>query len=149
MVWELNVKSFKCEETGDNFVAIVPVFAEYKHNNRPINHIRITGVCVSLWMYHNDNGLSKWHPENPFSLEKWIEVDLYLCKWKSKQEEYAITERTRIGWFGENTPALKFFVSAIQLQPLHWTVTPKYRSTDREMEECGGTITQQKEYYVE
>jgi len=127
MAWNIDIKGYKHHDTGDGFVAIAPIWDECtrQHKEYPINHVRLNGVAVQ---YVDDRPLARWHPDNPMSEEKWIEVSLFFCKYKfDKHGLYLEVERRRL------SPQMswRYFVPAKQLIPLHWVQEKVYRSQDR------------------
>lgn len=89
-MWCLECKGY-CTN-NDTFTAIIPVWSDYSKRcyMNPVNHIRATGVIVeNAYFDHNFN--KEWHPDNPFSEEKWIECSIILCKWIwNERGEYVI-----------------------------------------------------------
>ncbi|BDA71770.1 hypothetical protein CAL7716_059360 [Calothrix sp. PCC 7716] len=79
--WSIDVKGYYTDEKG-NFTAIVPLWSSYSRysNQRPVNHLKITGVVVRFSELHKCEN-ADWHPGNPISQEKWIQVRLRWCKW--------------------------------------------------------------------
>ena len=127
------------------FVGIVPIYSDWGRGqgDRPINHLKLTGYGVSTYDFHYCE-LAPWHPENPFSDEKFIEVYLHDCQPKFEQdidgEKKKVEYRRRIGWLGDDDFATtRFFVPAHQLRPLHYTQLSVYRSLDRYRADYGIT----------
>jgi len=136
MALNIDVKRFHTPN-GTSFIAIAPIWSEYAtyHKQKPINQIKLEGVTVrelDLARFTHCN----WHPDNPFSEEKWMEVRLYQCKWElNANKEYSLISRTPIGQYGTRhiTDTL-FFVSARQVRAIYGGSPDgelMYKSNDR------------------
>lgn len=144
MVKSIDAKRFFCDQQSNKFYSIVPIFDNYLKNEKPINHIKIQGLYVPI--ANSNDELAEWHPDNPFSSQKYIECHIHICKWiVNTHKEYVLDHRYRTGWHGQECWT-RFFVPAEQLKPLHWTVDKEYRSKDRELENYGTSILIEREY---
>jgi hypothetical protein len=129
--WSIDVKGYYTDEKG-NFTAIVPVWSSYSRysNQRPVNHLKITGVVVRFSELHKCEN-ADWHPGNPISQEKWIQVRLRWCKWSGADYEVSVKELSNLSY----QDYWLYFVPAQQIVPLHESQPIKYKSQDRELEE--------------
>jgi hypothetical protein len=137
MVLEIDIKRFHIpQEEGNKFIAIAPIWSGYAEHfkQKPINQIIFEGIYVR-WIDLDRHTRQNWHPDNPFSNEKWIEVHLYSCVWKLNEErEYVLTSRTRMGWYGTQGTSCLYFVPAVELRKLYQSAPDGglvYKSSDR------------------
>lgn len=141
MAISIDVKRFHHVEDSKKFIAIVPVWSGYARHfkQKPINHIKLEGI--SAHKVNLDRYISQeWHPDNPYSKEKWIEVYLYHCYWKNTEDkEHVLISRTRIGWYDQiPLHSSLYFVPASQIREFYQKTGESlvYKSKDREKEEA-------------
>lgn len=142
-MWTIECKGFYAQ--NDKFTAIVPIWSKHSEAYRlyPANHIKITGIGIRNIDFDSEyNRLADWHPDNPFSQQKWIEINLRWCKWKwNQRREYMLSESHDIGYptlyEGRQYKRYRYFVPAIQLQPLNEYSEVVYKSNDRKKSEFG------------
>lgn len=120
----LYIKGFHQADDG-KFKAIVPLwnYEAATSGEKPVDHKVITGIAVRAINFHQLTH-TKWHPDNPYSDEKWIELELLLCRWsyKNDQSPNVLERETRLGnWHeicGQAHPTWRFLAPASQLRPV-------------------------------
>ena len=117
----IEVRGFQQTDACE-FVAIAPVWLhEFSrgYGEYPCNHFRFRGKMAR---YIDPIDHQHWNPENVFSDENWLEVNLYLIKWSfdSQTGMWGCSDHRSLNHYQwSTTQTLRFFLPRLQFRKFY------------------------------